>query len=264
MARLSRVIFIGGSRYFGSVQIRCIQVAEALGCDYLCIEGEVGMPSPSQLASYDIAVLVEPPVHVERFAGLVRVWDLIDERVPDEIDIVLGSTKFSLAAHSDKRTVLIPHHHLNNADPNPPDLQTPGWVGWREWYPAIEVDHEVHYVDGADAAHVRRIYRTIGIGLNLRRRGKNYEQHVASNSGIKLINCFGFGIASVSEPEPAYVEIGDGCTLFTTLESAREDVLRLGRDSALRMRLRRAALARAGDFSLSRVAHLYRRFLERL
>ena len=78
------------------------------------------------------------------------------------------------------------------------------------------LDHVAFFVDGAEANQIRQLYRRIGIGLNLRRRACGYEQHVASNSGIKLINCCGFGIASVSEPEPAYLEIGDGCTIFTS------------------------------------------------
>jgi hypothetical protein len=192
------------------------------------------------------------------------VWDVIDDVAPGA-DVYLASTNATLRAIGVTAGTVIPHHHLNDGPPNPADLTMPAWVGWSDWYPELEgLDHRTFFIDWADAAAVRAMYRQIGIGLNLRRRLERYEQHVAINSGIKLINCMGFGIPSVSEPEPAYVELGDGCTIFTTPETWTEDVARLQSDRRLRKKLRRRGLRRAKDFGLERVAKRYRRFLEAL
>jgi hypothetical protein len=264
MAQLSRVVFVGGARLLGSVQTRCIQIAEALGCDYVCVDGGPEAPRRGLPGRYDVVVLVKSPVPPEGFGSRCVVWDVIDEDVP-EADHYLASTRAALAAAGIRRGTVIPHHHLNDGAPNRSNLKTPGWLGCECWYPDLNgLDHRTFFVDYAEAAAIRSMYRQIGIGLNLRRRGEDYERHIAINSGIKLINCLGFGIASVSEPEPAYLELGDGCTLFTTAETWPEDVARLQRDPLLRKTLRERGLRRARDFSLERVAALYRGFLEAL
>jgi hypothetical protein len=264
MAQLSRVLFVGGDRRLGSVQVRCVQVAEALGCDYVCLDGPAALPDESRLARYDVVVLVKPPVPPDAFDGRCVVWDVIDW-APARADVALASTKASLRAVGSGPGTVIPHHHLNDGPPNPAELTAPGWVGWSGWYPELAgLEHLTFFVDHEEAAAVRDVYRQIGIGLNLRRRREEYEQCIAINSGIKLINCMAFGIASVSEPEPAYVELGDGCTLFTTAATWQDDVARLQRDKRLRRKLRKRGLKRARDFSLERVAKRYRRFLEKL
>ena len=40
-----------------------------------------------------------------------------------------------LGRHSQRRVALIPHHHLNDGAPNASNLSTPGWLGWKTWYP---------------------------------------------------------------------------------------------------------------------------------
>jgi hypothetical protein len=264
MAQLSRVLFVGGDRRLGSVQVRCVQIADALGCDYVCLDSPEALPAESQLARYDVVVLVKPPVPAEAFDGRLVVWDVIDW-APPRADVTLASTKASLRALGCGQGTVIPHHHLNDGPPNPLEPTVPGWVGWSGWYPELTgLEHRTFFVDDADSPALRDVYRQIGIGLNLRRRSEEYEQHVAINSGIKLINCMAFGIASVSEREPAYVELGEGCTLFTTAETWTDDVARLQRDQRLRKKLRKRGLKRASDFRLERVAKLYRRFLEKL
>ena len=149
------------------------------------------------------------------------------------------------------------------------------------------MDYQAYSVEGLRRADVVRIFRQTGIGLNLRiprtqynppqrftkitdphKRAQTlrdfFEFHLAVNSGIKLINCLGFGVPSVSSDEPAYREFAPECTIFSTLKNCAKNVRAMQEDDALYRELRKECLKKAPDFHIDTIANRYKLFLKSL
>jgi len=159
--------------------------------------------------------------------------------------------------------------------PNPPHLRRPGWIGTSHWRPKLR-GFECDYYDvaGLRREDVVQAQRHVGIALNFRTdRPAIYHAkhqkllhsfHVAINSGIKLINCFSFGTPSISADEPAYHELGVGCTIISDVKKCARWVRELQNDDELYMNLRRHCLRRAAKYHLDAIAEKYRKLLRSL
>jgi hypothetical protein len=265
---LRRVLFIGKHARSGSAQIRCLQIAERLGCDV-----QLGPWRARDISEkYAAFVCVNPIWRRAELAELAQrgiiIWDILDQVPPREnVAVYLSSSRFARRAFRDLgRVELIPHHHCNfSGEPNPPDNRRPAWIGIRYWHPPLpSVGHDTFFVDERTHQEVVQMYRQTGIGLNLRAPKPSHDFHVAINSGVKLLNCLGFGIPSVSSEEPAYREFGEGCTIFSTPKRCAKWVRELQNDDDLYFELRRKCLRRAPKFHRDAIAEKYRKLLESL
>ena len=289
---LRRVLFVGGdAKKMASVQIRCVDVAKRLGCAY-----HLGARRSSQLPEgYDAFVCVKTELWPGEYAQLARrgkvVWDIIDLPPPREhIAAYLASNSLTQELFEDHgRVEVIPHYHCNfTGQPNRPGLRRPVWVGAQHWMPSLTgFAYDAFGVEGLTRVQVVRIFRQTGIGLNLRiaraqynpprrfigltdprRRAEAlrnfFDFHLAVNSGIKLINCLGFGVPSLSSDEPAYREFAPECTIFSSLKNCAKWVRALQQDKALYNDLRKKCLQKAGDFHIDTIAARYKLFLQSL
>jgi hypothetical protein len=288
---LRRVLFVGGDGRLASVQIRCVDVAKHLGCDH-----HLGARQASQVPDgYSAFVCVKAALLPGEYAALARrgkvVWDIIDVPPPREhIAAYLASNSLTRELFEDYgRVEVIPHYHCNfTGQPNGPDLRRPVWLGARHWMPQLPgLDYDAYAVEGLTRAQVVRIFRKTGIGLNLRipreqyspprrfakitdprRRARAlqdfFDFHLAVNSGIKLINCLGFGVPSVSSDEPAYREFAPECTIFSSLKNCAKSVHALQNDRAYYHDLRKKCLKKARDFHVDTIAGRYKLFLQSL
>jgi len=276
---LRQVVFLGGNgRRLASVQIRCLDIAGQLGCDY-----RVGDKFARQIPDkYSAFICVKPDFGLQELVELRRrgkvIWDIIDTLPPEQdVDLYLASTRTSRHLfNAYGRIVLIPHHHCNDSmAPNPSDLRRPAWIGARHWLPPLQgFEYDTYFADRWRRLQVMHAHRKIGIGLNFRSsRPANYpvgqqklghEFHVAINSGIKLINCLGYGTPSISANEPAYHEIGLDCTILSSVKKCAGWVRALQHDDALYLDLRKKCLRKAPRFHVSAIAKKYRKLLESL
>ncbi|HVU37323.1 MAG TPA: hypothetical protein VHC95_03245 [Opitutales bacterium] len=273
---LQKVLFIGGDGgNLPSSQIRCLDIARRLGCDWV-----LGIDLVQKIPEkYSVFVCVKPSFARDEIAALAKrgkiVWDIVDEIPPrDHIAVYLASTVAAQEIfHRFGRVEIIPHHHCNVENlPNPPDLRRPAWIGSCHWRPRFHgIDHDYYDVLNMQRTDVVRAHRKIGIGLNFR-TNQPYQHrlehqrllrnfHVAINSGIKLINCLAFGTPSVSAREPAYCEIAPECTIFSTLAKCAHWVKALQADTGLYNELRRKCLRKAPRYHLDVIAEKYRRLL---
>jgi hypothetical protein len=280
---LRKVLFVGGDpRRNASVQIRCVDVAVRLGCDY-----HLGAGRAREIPDrYAVFVCVKPYLFGREFAELAKrgkiIWDIIDQMPPSRrVALYLTSTEFARQLLQDYcgRMATIPHHHCNFGGTfNPSGLRDPGWIGYRHWRPLIPgLRFHGYAVDGMTREDVVEAHRKIGIGLNFRlapgasrgrdspsdhgrnsleRHFKNF--HIAINSGIKLINCIGFGVPSISAVEPAYFEIGEKCTIFSPLRRCLHWVRALQSDRGLYQELRKNCRRSASRFHIDTIAEKYK------
>lgn len=275
---LREVLFLGGRSRLASVQIRCVNVARELGCDYL-LNQHVAANIPDKYSAF---VCVKTVLHPWELAELSRrgpvIWDIIDAPPPEQnIALYLASTKTAQNLFEDYGKVkVIPHYHCNlTGEPNAPDLRRPGWIGSDHWRPDLKgFDYDFYDVKGMVQDDVIRVHRLMGIGLNFRtkrptvfRKGcqqLGYKFHVAVNSGIKLINCLGFGIPSISDDEPAYEEIGPDCTIFSNLSKCARWVRELQNNDELYTYMRKQCLRQAPKYHFKTVVEKYRKLLTSL
>jgi hypothetical protein len=89
------------------------------------------------------------------------------------------------------------------------------------------------------------------------------ELHIKINSGMKLINCLGFGLPSVSSPEPAYIEVAPECTLFCDGLDCMDAITTL-QEPTIYNEFRRKCLQRAPEFHINEVIHSYTALFEQL
>jgi hypothetical protein len=153
-------------------------------------------------------------------------------------------------------------------------------------------DFDYYDVEGMTRENVAQVCQKTGIGLNLRiprkeyrplglqyrelarlyskpkklaeAAGRMFDLHLVVNSGIKLINCIGYGIPSISTDEPAYHEIGASCTIFSTLKKSAYWVRALQNDDALYNDLRHKCIRRSPKFHIASIAAKYKSLIESL
>ncbi len=266
---LKNVLFVGGPEGFSSVRMRCVDMAKRLGCAFC-----TGARSVDDLPrGYRAYILVKPAISRRELRQLAKqavvMWDVIDRMPPawPELECCIVSTAAAGKALGEgRKTVLIPHYHCNlSSVPNRPDLREPAYIGSSQWCPlAPGFTYDFHDSTQMKRRDVASAYRSVGIGLNLRWPAPGAELHVSINSGIKLINCLGFGIPSVSADEPAYREIGGDCTLFATPDTCVKWVRKLQTDKALYDRLRANCLRKADAYHIDSIAKRYRAFIQSL
>ena len=288
----SKVLFLGGdATQFASVQIRCVDLARRLGCDLL-LGTETADAIPDR---YAVFVCVKPRLPPNELRQLARrgrvVWDIIDAFPPrEDVAVYVASNSLTQELFADYgRVEVLPHHHCNfDGRPNPPANRRPVWLGSRHWLPRLRgFAHDTHFVNGLTREDVVRVFRQTGIGLNLRggtlfrhpetrpapaatraarrRRARDrFDFHIAINSGIKLINCIGFGVPSLSSDEPAYHEMGPDCTIFSNLRDCPKWVRALQHDDDLYRELRRRCLRKSRRFHIDAIAEKYKMLLNSL
>lgn len=267
---LQKVLFIGGRSHFPSVRVRCVEVAKALGCDYIT-EADSFENIPQEK---EIFICIKPLFKKEALEELQKrgivIWDVHDNYCPRNfIDYYLVSSKG--AYHKFKSygsTHIIPHHHCNfSGIPNPlRERGKPTWMGSPEWIPGeLKIDFEIHDSKKMSTESVIDVYRNSTILLNIRSSisstSESVSEHIRINPGIKLINSIGFGVPSISNPEPAYFEIGSECTILAKDEETEEWVNRLQKDEDLYTKIRNNCILKSSDYSLSSIAKKYLDFL---
>jgi len=257
-----KVLFVGGNpSKFSSVQIRCEDIASRLGCNRVYSVREAKQVPTGYSAFFCVKAALRQEEVLKLSKRGVVVWDIIDGFPPRYgVFVYLASTeRVKRKFQGYGRVELIPHHHCNfSGIPNSKDCRRPGWIGTMTWYPDLRaVSHDVYDVRKLSAPEVTEVYRNIGIGLNLRAYGSMRALHVNMNSGIKLINCIGFGIPSVSGDEPAYRELGNDCTLFTTLAQYPHSVHMLQNDEHLYHTIRQNCLQLSPQFHISSILNRY-------
>lgn len=271
------MLFVGGdAKRLASVQIRCVDIAQYLGCDHvLSLRDIAKIPN-----HYSVFICVKTeidPLHLGdlKKRGIV-LWDVMDSLPPREgVDVyITGSMTARDAFACYGRAVMIRPHHCNNSlTPNSPSNRRIKWIGGRHWKPDLHgFEYDVHYVENMPQAQVIEAYRETGIGLNVRatREWSNpmhpeklaFDLHLALNPGIKLINCIGFGIPSVSAEEPAYREIDAECTVFSSIDECADWVHELQNNETLYNRLRQNCLKQSARFDISSAGENYKKLLQ--
>lgn len=266
--KLTDTLFIGGYwPRLASVNIRCVDIARRLGCEY-----RVNVCSIDEIPHrYRAFICVKAKLSHEDLDCLARrgvvVWDILDAVPPEHhaVSVYLASTETvrRMLGGRDRRIEVIPHYHCNfEGEPNPLNGTHPGWIGQIHWYPKLQgFEHSVHDISGASRSDVTAAYRGVGIGLNLRAQKPGTELHAQINAGIKLINCIGFGLPSISSREHPYLELGGEYTLFADSLDCAPLVRQLQDDKDLYRELRSNCMARARDFHVDSIARKYRDFI---
>ena len=258
------VIFIGGNpQRHASVRIRAVEIAEALNC-----RCSLGANWAHDIPEARAFVCVKPLFWPGQLAELGKrgkiIWDVVDNLPPREgVDVYLTSSGFARDLLREYgRTAMIPHRHRNfSGEPNHQGIRRPCWIGSAYWRPALPgLDHDAYFTDHMTAQQVAEAHRRTGIGLNFRKPAASHDIHAALNSGIKLINCIGYGIPSVSADEPAYREFGAHCTIFAELEDCAKWVRELQNNDSLFNDLRQKCIERASLFHINTIAEHYRQF----
>jgi len=276
---LRKVLFLGGDGLrLASVQVRCVDIARRLKCDYL-LNKHYAYEIPDKYSAF---VCVKPYLLPGELAELAKrgivIWDIIDASPPKEhASLYLASTRITQEIfHSYGRTVVIPHHHCNfSSVPNPSNLRRPAWIGSSHWLPQLTgIKFDYYETNQMSQKLVVHALRKIGIALNFRnnrpcifhpKQQKNMHRlHASINSGIKLINCLGFGTPSISADEPAYHEIGENCTIFTNIKKCASWVRALQNDNDLYSELRLRCLQKSEKYHLNAIAEKYIKLLNSL
>lgn len=264
---LQKVLFIGGRSHFPSVRIRCVEVASAIGCEYITEVDSVQNISKEK----EIFICVKPLFNQEALKELQKrgivIWDIHDNYCPRNfIDYYLVSSKGAYQRFkSYGTTYIIPHHHCNfSGVPNNIRLrEKPTWIGSPEWIPNdLNFEFEVYNSKEMTNKDIVDVYRSSTILLNLRNStsitAETVSEHIKINPGIKLINSIGFGVPSISNRESAYLEIGPECTIFAeSHEDCKNSVIQLQQDNELYTRLRNNCILKASQYSLSTIAKKY-------
>jgi hypothetical protein len=215
--------FFSGFTNWPSAQVRCHQPAEALG-----------LPVYTKLSEIPKGMEFFITVKADRFLKDLQkrgrvIWDVVDEMPPVNCDYYIACTEHAAdyirKYIGNKRVFVVPQHHCNIDNlpfVEPSDVAT--WVGSTAWYPG-DLGFPYQRYDSPNVLtlkSVQAIYSRTGIGLNIRNKNSpNYNTHVHLNAGGKLANCIGFGIPSISDPEPSYKAMSN-CTLFIGEKTPKE------------------------------------------
>lgn len=265
--QFQRTVFLGGSARRASVRIRCVQIAEALGIDYVLDTTSLDDVPHSK----SVFVCVKPGLSTNDLVDLSQrgliLWDVHDEMPPSNLvnTYIVGSGRAESLIRPFGTTVIIPHHHCNFSGRRnrPHKLPEPIWLGRPYWFPP-ELTGLAQMINANEMCleEIIATYRNMGLAVNARRETEGTSLHIDLNDGGKLLNCFGFGIPSVSYQEPAYAEFGDGATIFCTAETVVEVIRSLIGDEPLRARLSEEAFERGRPFHIAKIAPRYKELLE--
>ncbi len=277
-------MFVAGDvNRLASIKIRCREIARRLGME--CSYNELDVDNVP--GGYRAYICVKPNFgrNGDALAKLARrglvVWDILDDRPPPGMHHYIASTAAAARVFSHLGAIsIIPHYHCNFENlPSRGAPEAVGYIGSIHWYPHYtDVDHRKHFVDRWTREEVAGAYRRVGIGINHRNTGPVGEKfltsklhvkpdpnmHVKINSGIKLLNCIGFGIPSVCPNEPAYEELGEGCTVITDIPGCRAAVDRLKGDRELYRGMQARCLERRHEYHVTKIADMYRRLIKSL
>jgi hypothetical protein len=264
---LQSVVFLGGDSTFPSVRLRCVEVAKALGCDYVTdINALDDVPIDKRIFVCIKPELTEAELAILQSRGTV-VWDIHEKHYYNNVDYYLVSSQGAYKRYKELGSIhIIPHHHCNfSPEPNP--LRKPGrpsWIGSPEWRPKLGFEVDFYNVKEMTSEDVIEAYRNSTIMINFRGENdplKPFDDHIAVNPGIKLINSIGFGIPSICNPEPSYFEIGPECTIFSSLAECEQWVTRLVEDEKFYRELRLNCILKATNYSIEIISQKYIRFL---
>ena len=275
-----RVLFIGGSVEWGSVQVRCQQIADAIGARWTAPdkpggEWQNGSIPERELDGRDLFVLVKS-WRVDRCALRARgrvIWDVLDDWPPYEnVDaLFVGSKSAERGLTGQLPTYVVPPHHCNLRNRVVAPDRKRGritWIGSEQWLPKDLVNSSVnvHTILCASAESLESMYGEADLLLNVRRRDeaneKHYVRHTALNPGTKLINAVGFGIPSVTEWEPWVEEVAPGCTAICEPGDGLATAARVLQDDQLYERMRLNCLKTAAAYSIETIAGRYVEALE--
>lgn len=269
-----RVLFVGGHTRMGSVQMRCCQIAEAIGASWTSPakpgSNWHGDEVPeAEIDGRDIFVLVKN--YMDRRGLFERgyvIWDVLDDGPPrDYIHAYVTSTRLVAELLGPSRPVyVIPHHHCNTEN----ILLTPSrmrarmlWIGSSLWLPdeLIEQGVETHVISSMGHEDLANLYSRADVLINARRFNAKspgrYWLHTILNSGMKVINAVGFGIPSVTEWEPWVAEVAPGCSLICAPGDAVRTARELLQNGEMYETLRKRCLDAAVMYSLDAVAKMY-------
>jgi hypothetical protein len=276
----SDILFVGGNvNRLASIKIRCREIASRLGCD-THYEARRAEDVPNGYKAY---VCVKPDFPRNEIGILARkgivIWDILDEIPPQEhVLSYIGSTQHVAQMFSRLgRVAVIPHYHCNiERVMSVADSSRIAYLGSEHWYPKLaDIPHATYFADRWTREEVAAAYRQIGLAINYRHMGEiearflkdprdarpDAQVHVRLNSGVKLINCLGFGIPSVSPPEPAYLEFGAGCTVVSLFEDFPKAVRDLSADREKYAALKARCLERAEEFHIDTIIRAYQKLL---
>jgi len=266
---LDNILFIGGPARLASVQVRCVDIANKLGCA-TCIDPRSSSDIPHGFSVY---VCIKPRLGMEALEILALrgkvVWDIIDEPPPGRhITTYIASTQTIKTLFQGLGNIELIRHHHCNVERRFPERTTirPGWIGYPKWAPDLSgLEYDIYDARTMSRLDVLAAHEKMGIGLNVRRATFQAHIHARLSSGIKLINCIGCGIPSISSEEPGYKEIGNGCTLFIKdLSECAEAVRELSSNTRLYDAIRARCLVDSEKFHLDNVVVHYRNLLEQL
>jgi hypothetical protein len=260
-------MFVTGHLGMGCVQVRAVQLARALGWP---VVHDLDLTEDKILA-HDVFILVRPDIHPSelRRYGTV-IYDIVDFVPPKTgVDFYISTSRNASSYFPDLDIRYVPQHHCNFSNiPNPmPETRKVVFLGAAEWRPTLPgIDFQFFDASIATVEKLDAMYRKTDIALNFRSpnsadSSQRYKQHIAINGGIKLVNCIGYGVPSVSSPEPSYLELGEDFTVFATHEQCKEAVDRLVGDDDLYRRIRTNCIRKAQECSLQAVAEKYRQVI---
>jgi hypothetical protein len=267
--KLSDVAFIGGNGRLPSVLVRCVDIATELGCEqWLNVKSTDEIPD--RFAAF---FCIKPMLNSNELSKLATrgrvIWDIIDFPPLDTKAISLYLTSTFTARDFFHRVGIVEviyHHHCNfSSVPGFPAHRRAGWIGHPYWCPNIpNLVFDRYNAFGMKHGDVVTAHRRIGIGLNIRSHNVGHDFHSFINSGIKLINCIGFGLPSVSAREAPYLEINGRFTLFSKEQDYAKSVRLLQNNHNSYQELRQACIANAERFHLCTIADHYRKLIETL
>jgi len=220
---MSNACFFAGLESFPSAQVRCHQPAELLGLPVYTKLSEI----PKGMEFF---ITVKAGKFLKDLQKRGRViWDVVDKIPPDNCDYYIAPTQHVadyIRKHiGNKKVFVIPQHHCNIDNlpfVDPSDIAV--WIGSTIWHPGdLGFPYQRYDSPSMKLQNVQAIYSRSGIALNIRNKtAPDYHMHVQLNGGCKLVNCLGFGVPSISDPEPSYKEIAPNCTLFTGDKTPKE------------------------------------------
>jgi len=90
------------------------------------------------------------------------------------------------------------------------------------------------------------------------------QLHLDLNSGVKLLNFMSYGVPSISDYEPAYLELAPECTIFSTLNDLPEISKELQGNNDLYNKIRNTCLQYRDKFHINNIIKEYKKLFDSL